>query len=319
MGFFSSLFSSSSASPEEEKARKDEQNFDVLKYDGIRAAKIGQLKYAAKCFENALELRNDFETKGHLVGIYTAMDRPEDALSLVSEMVNEEPTHTDTRFVKIDLLLVLDRYQEVVEECEAVLSANQSNAEALYKMARAKKGLSDALGSLTAVSKSLSINPENAEAYRLRAQLLDDMNQTSDAIEDMDKAIEYKRDEDLYFVERGNLYAKKGNFDKAEADYDKAIELNPFCDKANVAKGSLLIAQGKMDEAISYFDSLISENEEMAEAYSERGRAKRLKGDNAGAMDDLKKSLELAPEGEIAKKLEGQHNNFDDMYKGGIF
>ena len=33
-----------------------------------------------------------------------------------------------------------------------------------------------------------------------------------------------------------------------------------------------------------------------AKAYSERGRAKNLKGDKTGAFEDLKKSLELNPE-----------------------
>ena len=50
-----------------------------------------------------------------------------------------------------------------------------------------------------------------------------------------------------------------------------------------------------------------------------RGRAKNLKGDKTGAFEDLKKSLELNPEGEEAQKMNGQHSNFDNMYKGGIF
>ena len=49
------------------------------------------------------------------------------------------------------------------------------------------------------------------------------------------------------------------------------------------------------------------------------GGAKNLKGDKTGAFEDLKKSLELNPEGEEAQKMNGQHSNFDNMYKGGIF
>ena len=47
--------------------------------------------------------------------------------------------------------------------------------------------------------------------------------------------------------------------------------------------------------------------------------AKNLKGDKTGAFEDLKKSLELNPESEEAQKMNGQHSNFDNMYKGGIF
>ena len=53
--FFKSLFSSSkAATPEEEKSKNDQKNFDILKYDGVRAQKIGQVAYAIKCFTEAL-------------------------------------------------------------------------------------------------------------------------------------------------------------------------------------------------------------------------------------------------------------------------
>ena len=49
--FFKSLFSSSkAATPEEEKSKNDQKNFDILKYDGVRAQKIGQVAYAIKSY-----------------------------------------------------------------------------------------------------------------------------------------------------------------------------------------------------------------------------------------------------------------------------
>ena len=41
--FFTSLFSSNPANPEEEKAKNEQKNFDVLKYDVFRAEKMGKL------------------------------------------------------------------------------------------------------------------------------------------------------------------------------------------------------------------------------------------------------------------------------------
>ena len=43
MGIFSSIFGGS-------KKTEEEKNFDILKYDGIRAMRIGKLTYALKCF-----------------------------------------------------------------------------------------------------------------------------------------------------------------------------------------------------------------------------------------------------------------------------
>ena len=97
------------------------------------------------------------------------------------------------------------------------------------------------------------------------------------------------------------------------------LELNPFNDEAMLLVGQLLITQERLDEAITFFDEAIDLKPDFGKAYAERGRAKNLKGDKEGAFEDLKKSIELNPEGDEAQKLEGQHTNFNDMYKGGIF
>lgn len=76
--FFTSLFSSSkSEDTAEGKAKNDQKNFDILKYDGIRAQKIGQVAYAIKCFTEALNIQEDFETMNHLVSAYSMANQTE--------------------------------------------------------------------------------------------------------------------------------------------------------------------------------------------------------------------------------------------------
>ena len=96
-------------------------------------------------------------------------------------------------------------------------------------------------------------------------------------------------------------------------------EINPFNEQAYLYLGQLYINQKKLTEAIRLFDEAIELNPNFADAYKERGRAKLLNGDKDGSVEDMKKSLELNPESEEAQKMNGQHSNFDDMYKGGIF
>ena len=50
MGLFKSLFGGNNT-PETEKEKNDKKNFEILKYDGIRAQRMGKLPYAIKCFE----------------------------------------------------------------------------------------------------------------------------------------------------------------------------------------------------------------------------------------------------------------------------
>ncbi|HIY37183.1 MAG TPA: hypothetical protein H9972_10775, partial [Candidatus Paraprevotella stercorigallinarum] len=66
MGFFKTLFTGKSDSPQETKQKNNDRNFDILKYDGIRALKIGKTSYAIRCFREALNIKSDIETISHL-------------------------------------------------------------------------------------------------------------------------------------------------------------------------------------------------------------------------------------------------------------
>ena len=108
--FFKSLFSSSkAATPEEEKSKNDQKNFDILKYDGVRAQKIGQVAYAIKCFTEALKLQEDFETMTYLVAAYTTANKAEEALEVLNRMVELEPDHINTLLTRVNVLFMLDK------------------------------------------------------------------------------------------------------------------------------------------------------------------------------------------------------------------
>ena len=66
MGFFKSFFSGKQEKPETEKQKNDQKNFEIFKYDGMRAQRMGRPDYAIKCFTEALALQEDFETMSYL-------------------------------------------------------------------------------------------------------------------------------------------------------------------------------------------------------------------------------------------------------------
>ena len=66
MGFWNVLFGGKQLSPEEEKQEQEAKNFDLLKYDGVKAMKIGQTEYAVRCFQEALKVQEDLEIHDYL-------------------------------------------------------------------------------------------------------------------------------------------------------------------------------------------------------------------------------------------------------------
>lgn len=317
--FFTSLFSSSkAATPEEEKDKNDQKNFDILKYDGIRAQKIGQVPYAVKCFREALNLKEDFETMTYLVSAYTTANKLEEALAVLNRMVALEPDHVNTLLTRVNILFMLDKESEVVVDCTHIIELDAENQLAYFLMAKAKRTI-DQFGAIVDLTKSVALKDDFTEAYLLRAEILFAMGQGKEALPDVEKAISLAPEEESSYLLRGRIHELVGDVESAAADYQQVLDLNPFNDTACLLSGKLLISEGKLDDAISFFDEAIELNPEFAQAYSERGRAKNLKGDKEGAFEDMKKSIELNPEGEEARKIEGQHTNFDTMYKGGIF
>ena len=313
--FFKSLFSSSK-SEELGEEKNNQKKFDVLKYDGVRALKIGKLAYAIKCFVGALDLQEDFETQTYLVSAYTAANKLEEALDVLNRMISLKPDHIQARLLRINTLFMLDRDGDVIADCQHVIDLEESNHLAWFLRGKAKVTLNDLFGALADLTKAITLKDDFTDAYLVRARILLQMGQAVEALPDAEKAVLLAPEEETSYLLRGHIQEALGNLDVAMADYQNTLELNPFSEEANVEIG---ISQNRLEEAISFLDEVIELKPDFGKAYAERGRAKNLKGDKEGAFEDLKKSIELNPTGDEAQRLEGQHTNFDNMYKGGIY
>lgn len=316
---FKSLFSSSKEISKDEMAKSEQKKFDVLKYDGVRALKIGKLAYAIKCLVGALDLQEDFETRTYLVTAYMAAHKLEEALGELNQLVELDPDHIQTRLSRINLLFMLDKESEVEVDCLHIIGLDETNHLPWFLLGKAKRALGNPLGAIADLTKAIALNESFIDAYLLRAEVLLAMGQAKEALLDVEKALLLNPEEESSYLLRGCIQEALGNWDAAAADYQNTLELNPFNEEAGLLTGRLLITQNRLDEAICFFDELIELKPELAKAYAERGRAKNLKGDKVGAFEDLKKSIELNPTGDEAMRLEGQHSNFDNLYKGGIF
>lgn len=318
--FLTSLFSSENKeNPEKGKEKEESKKFDILKYDGVRALRIGQTTYAIKCFQEALNIREDFETMGFLVSAYTIAQMHEAALDVLNRMVELQPEHIETLLTRVNILFFLDKDTEATPDCLRVLELDSTNHPAYFLMAKAKRTGGDTLGAIADLTKAVSLKDDFINAYLLRAEILLSMKQGEEALPDIEKVIALAPEEETTYLLRGKIHESLNNIEAATADYQLVLDLNPFNNEAWILSGNLLITQKKFDEAIALFDEAIDTIPGFAKAYAERGRAKNEKGDKNEAFEDLRQSIELNPESEEAQRINGQHSNFDNLYKGGIF
>ena len=314
MGLFSSLFFSSK-SEEDQQQKADRKNFDILKYDGVRAQRMGKLEYAAKCFTEALKIRKDFETMNYLMTVCYMLNRHDEALEALNEMVatGEEPAAT--LMMRANLFFTMGKYAEAAADCVQVLELKPDHHIACFQLAKSECALGEPAKAIEHLDKATGIKPDFSEGYALRADIHLAMGNGKDALVDVEKLIELTPEEETAFLLRGRCHELLTDAKTALDDYRQAMELNPFNEEACMLAGRLMMSQKNYNEAITLFDEAIENNEKFVNAYVARAYAKRQTGDHEGALADEEKAKELNP-GE--KDEPAENHNFDDLYKGNI-
>lgn len=307
MGFFKSFFSGKPSNPEEELQKNKQKNFDIFKYDGMRAQRMGRADYAIKCFREALALQEDFETMGYLVQGYTQTNQLDEARRLLERMTQVEPEHVNTFLSLANVCFVQEDYPAMAEAAQKAIAIEEGNAMAHYLLGKATDGQGDGIMCIAHLTKAILLKDDFTEARLLRAEALVRMQQYKEASEDIEAILSQDPDEENALLLRGRIKEAAGQPEEAEADFRKVTENNPFNEQAYLYLGQLYIGQNKPAEAIALFDEAIELNPNFAKAYHERGRAKLLNGDKDGATEDLKKELELNPK--ESETFNGQYNN----------
>lgn len=302
MGFFSSLFGRGEQS--------DESKYEILRDDGVRAMQMGELPHAEKCLLAALEVKHELQTVGYLAEVYLRMQNNEAALPHLEEMAAACPDNVEVCLLLAQTQGKLQKFAEESETCSRLVEQYPEEARALYLAAEAAHGLSDDIHAIAHLTRALQLVPEYQSALQLRAKVLIAMQQWTEALDDANALLKFNPDDEDYLLIRAEVLAALGRLDEAQADLENIRELNPFSRDAVLRLG-VVYEQGQLwDKALVLYDEAIGMMPDFAEAYKARGGVKHHLHDDAGAADDLKKSLELAPE--KAKDLDGEYSNVEN-------
>jgi tetratricopeptide (TPR) repeat protein len=314
-----SFFSSSeSGNPADVQAKNEQKNFDVFKYDGIRALRMGQAQYAVRCFKEALKIKEDEEVMQFLITACVALHETDEALETANRLVERSPGNVHALLTRAGLFHQAEQEQEAIADCRRVIEADDSHAVAWFLMGRARKSLKDLPGAIDDLTQAIARKEDFADARLLRAEACFESKQPEKALLDVEILIASAPEEEAGYLLRGRIHEYLGDLSAAADDYEQVAALNPFNEESLLLKGSLLIKEGKTDEAIAFFDEVIELAPELAQAYRGRAKAKSLTGDKEGALEDETKAGELEEEGKEEGAPEGKRS-FDDLYKGGIF
>lgn len=311
MGIFKSLFGHGAEQPEEAKDKSKQRKFDILKYDGLKALKMGKTGYAIRCFNEALILQEEFETLNYLALSYLQGNDTTKAIDTYSRMTQIDAEHPDTFLNRAQLYFQEHQPEAAIADCEYVLTKNPSDYRAYFLMGQVRKTLQQLQEAIEDLDKAAAIKSDFAALFLLRSSIWTELKAYKNALSDINTALSISPDEESAYMQRAVIYEATGNTEAALQDYATVIELNPFHEQAYLESGRILLDKHLIDETIRHFDEAIENKPDFGRAYIARGRAKELKGEMIEAQKDFKTGTELSEENEETEK---QIVNFNDMY-----
>lgn len=310
MGFFKTLFTGKEETPEEKKENKNKRDFDILKYDGIQALKIGKHDYAIACLERALNIENDTEARTYLATAYTQTDQLDNALEQYELLSESHPDNPAIPISMAELHFIKEDYPSMESCCNKALSINPQLSTPHLLLAKCANAQADKINAIAECTKAIAAKEDNFSAYLFRAQVLNSIMLYGEAEKDIDFLLENSEYNEDILILKAKVSASLNKNDEATKYYKMVIDTNPFIPQSYIGLSTIYANEGNNDEAIKILDDGIEQNEGVSELYNTRGRIHYLSGNKEKAAADLKQALELAPE--EGKNLNGEFTNLKD-------
>lgn len=281
MKFFKALFGSKEEKPEEKKKAEEAKNFDVLKYDGVRALRAGQAEFAIRCFTHALQMQDDLEIHDYLSQAYIRTGELTLAYEQLQKLAEAQPDNQQIFIRMANVAYMMEDYGAMAGACEKAMLIDDKTAEVMYLYARACIGQEDVTNAVAMLTKAISLKEDYGDAYLLRGETLLKNGDTDEADEDATWLIEHTEDNEDVMMLKARIERAKGNTDAAIDYYTKVTDANPF----NI------------------------------DAYRERGELRLATVDEKGGNEDIEHAKELTAQLPENNDEEGIENKVKEKYK----
>ena len=282
MNFLKALFGGKDENPEEKRQAEEAKNFEILKYDGVKALKIRQWQQAIRCLNHALSIREDLECRDYLSQALIQDNQLTAAYEELQKLHEAEPDNQEILQRMANVAFVMEDYGAMASSCEKALLISKDNPEIYYLYGRACMGQEDLTNAIAMFTKAISLNEDYGDAFLMRAGVM---------------------------LQRGDVEA-------AEQDCQWLLERASSVEDVLILKAKVETAKGNHSEALSYYDKVIEGNPFSIEGFTLRAELKKQMGDQQGAEEDLARLREINPDGndeDLEQKMNEAYKNSNPM------
>lgn len=295
MGFLKRLFGGKSEPAEEDKEVKAAKNFEVLKYDGVRALRQGQFAFAIECFNAALQMKgvgpdSEVDAGNEEQDVLEVRDYLSQALIHHGELLpaydqllklSEAQPDNKQIFIRMaEVAYMMEDYNAMASACEKGMLIDKDDTHLLYLYAEACNGQGDVINTIAMLTKSIMLSDKQMECEEKSSEL---------------GRLAFSQAAQSRLL-RGETLLKMGDSKGAEEDVKWLLDnLQEPSEEVLLLAARICHAEGQLDEAITYYNKVVDANPFSAVAFKERGAIYLEKGDKENAEKDMQSFLEVNP------------------------
>lgn len=269
----------------EELQAENSKNFDILKYDGVRALKTQRYDYAIECFRHALDINEDLEIHDYMSQAYLALSDLPNAYQHLQKLAEAQTDNINIFIRMAHVAYMMEDYSIMGTACEKALLIDKESPDALHLYANSCVGIGDVTNAVALLTKAVTVKPDYADAYLLRGEVL----------------------------------LKEERYDEADEDASWLLENYPGNEDVLMLKANIENSRSNDAVAMEYLDKVIDANPFRQEAYALRGELRRKAGDEAGAKEDIDYAAKLQEESQeaggesVEKKVKDAYANINPL------
>jgi tetratricopeptide (TPR) repeat protein len=224
--------------------------------------KKGDIDKAIQKLNHALiiEPENNI-VKRLLIDIYIQIDKTDDALRLVNDLLLKDNNDSYLLFIKANCLNDLEQLEEALEIYDNIIS----NRNDFYL------------------------------AYGARGIIFQKLGQKEKATNDLNYSLKYEKKNAILYTHRALIHIEDEDFESALADLNKALKIDNQLELARLNRAFVLRMLGQKEKALKDIENSAIEIELNAEGYLQIGIVYFKNNDNKKALEFYNKSIEIDP------------------------
>ena len=292
---------------------------NTLKFDALRALKIGEVDFAIRALRTSLEEIDDPECRLYLA---QALQRKPDLAGSMAELTTILEAYPDYPAAPYEATKVangLDQHSETIAYAERALATELETAQQaeLHRMkAQALLALSESEQALATIDQALQLTDEVPLYWLIKVKVLIALERWEDALAvTLETAEKFPEEERAYLYE-GLITYHEGDKERAERAFRQVVETDPFNVEGYMHLTHLVEELRGKEAAADEMEQALDMIPQPTRALLEYAASLYKACDRTEQYEGVQQLLADLPEG--AETQTGEVN-FANLYAGGFY